>query len=153
LAGQCLPLGAGAEPQGAAGSPLAALRPFFQAVADRCREHGRAETDRLIGRHGKLLALCEPAFLGLPGQGAYPEPVELPAEAARMRLYTALAETFMAFADQERPASGGALPGLADAGPLRSQLAARRSRLLVLDDLQWADELTLGFLEFLVRTE
>jgi tetratricopeptide (TPR) repeat protein len=64
--------------------------------------------------------------VGLPGQEAYPEPAELPAEAARQRLFTYLAETFQARAQE---------------GPL----------LLVFDDLQWADELTLGFLELVLQ--
>jgi predicted ATPase len=109
------------------GEPLQPLREALQAIADRCRERGLEETERLLGLRGKVLALYEPALRGLPGQQAYPEPAELPAEAARVRLYTYLAETFAA---------------LAEAGPV----------LLILDDLQWADELTLGFLEFVLRS-
>jgi predicted ATPase len=52
---------------------------------------------------------------------------ELPADAARLRLYGCLAETLEALASEQ---------------PL----------LLGLDDLQWADELTLGFLGLLQRS-
>jgi hypothetical protein len=62
------------------------LRRPLQAIADRCREQGLAETERLLGHRCKVLALYEPSLGGLPGQERYPEPVELPAEAARSRL-------------------------------------------------------------------
>ena len=110
-----------------AGTPLQALRQPLQAVADSCREHGPAETRRLLGNRARLLARYEPSLAGLPGQETDPEPEELQGHAARLRLYTGLADTFGA-------------------------LAAQRPVLLVLDDLQWADELTLGFLGMLVRS-
>jgi predicted ATPase len=120
LSGECLS-------EGESG-PLHPLRRPLQAIADRCRGRGLKETERLLGRHGKLLAPYEPALEGLPGQEAHPEPAELPAEAARLRLYEALVHTFSA---------------LAQDGPL----------LLLLDDLHWADGLTLGWLEHLADTQ
>src|SRR5262249_52466098 len=90
LAGECLPF---------AGAPLEALRKPLQAIADRCRERGEAETERVLGRRGKLLSLYEPALADLPGQEKHPEPAELPAEAARLRLFGFLAETFAALAE------------------------------------------------------
>jgi tetratricopeptide (TPR) repeat protein len=103
------------------GGALHALAAPLQAVADRCRAEGPEETRRLLGGRGKLLARYEPALASLPGQETEPEPPELPLEAARALVSHELCTTFEAFcADQ----------------PL----------LLVLDDLQWADELTLAFL-------
>jgi serine/threonine protein kinase/predicted ATPase len=115
----------GAGEQQEAGA-LEALRPALQRVADRCRERGVETTERLLGRRGKVLALYEPALAGLPGQQRHPEPAELPPEAARARLLADVVETLGALADE-------------------------RGLLLVLDDLQWADELTLGVLELLGR--
>jgi serine/threonine protein kinase len=128
LSGECAPVEAADE--GAAARSGGALQPMLktlQFIADRCREKGLECTERLLGRRGKVLALYEPALRSLPGQERYPEPAELPAEAARMRLFSSLAETLSALSEEQ---------------PL----------LLVLDDLQWADELTLGFLGFLART-
>jgi serine/threonine protein kinase/tetratricopeptide (TPR) repeat protein len=115
----------------AAAGPLEALRKPLQVIADRCRERGEAETERLLGRRGKVLCPYEPSLSGLPGQAAYPEPAELSGDAARLRLFADLAETLAALA--------GA--GATQEPPL----------LLVLDDLQWADELTSSFLDYLLH--
>jgi tetratricopeptide (TPR) repeat protein len=125
LAGECSPQ-APRDSSVTGGAPLAALRRPLQTIADRCRERGQVETDRLLGARGKLLALYEPALTNLPGQEAYPAPVELMAGAARLRLNAYLAETFGA-------------------------LAASRPVVMILDDLQGADELTLDFLAHLLR--
>src|SRR5262249_23005028 len=79
-----------------------------------------------LGRRGPVLALYEPALASLPGQERHDAPAELPADAARLRLFVDLAETLTAYAEEV---------------PL----------VLMLDDLQWADELTLGFLEYARR--
>src|SRR5262249_48541353 len=53
---------------------------------------------------------------------------ELPQKAAQQRLYSYLGETLLAF-------------------------CAKKPLLLILDDLQWADELSLGFLRVFLRIE
>ncbi len=112
VTGECAPLPA----------PLHPFHPLLLAVADRCREHGASETDRLLGPRGKVLAVYEPTLAQLPGQDAQPEPPPLPPQQARARVLTSLRDTLFA---------------LARAQPL----------LLVLDDLQWADELSLSALQ------
>jgi predicted ATPase/tRNA A-37 threonylcarbamoyl transferase component Bud32 len=135
LVGECFGGAAEAGP-GGSGAPLQALSRPLQQVADECRARGRAETQRLLGTRGPLISAYEPALAGLPGQEDSPQAAELPAEAARLRLFRALTETFAALA---------ASPA-ADAGR-QSRPAA--PLLLILDDLQWADDLTAGWLAFL----
>ncbi len=108
------------------GSPLESLRGPLQAIADHCRQNGEEETTRVLGPRGPVLATYEPALVGLPGQSRFPAPPEVPAEAARFRLLTSLTEVMAAMAE-------------------------RGKTLLVLDDLQWADELTLDWLAFLAQ--
>ncbi|MFC1852055.1 tetratricopeptide repeat protein [candidate division CSSED10-310 bacterium] len=104
--------------------PLEALRKPLQAIADFCREKGTPETDRIFGERGKVLAIFESSLRGLPGQEVYPDPTPLTADAARQRLYRYLTRTFEIMA-QEQPV------------------------ILIIDDLQWADNLTLGYLEYI----
>ncbi|MCC6554693.1 MAG: AAA family ATPase, partial [Polyangiaceae bacterium] len=125
VTGECQPV-ATAEAAGSdvRGAPLHPFRRLLQAIADRCREGGRGAADRILGPRGKILAAYEPTLRHLPGQDAYPDPPDVPAQAARRRILAAL---------------GGALAALAEERPL----------LFVIDDLQWADELSLDFLRSL----
>ncbi|QSQ18991.1 AAA family ATPase [Pyxidicoccus parkwayensis] len=125
--GQC----AAVSTEGEAGMPAAPLHPFrplLRMIADRCREGGGALAERMLGPHGRLLALFEPSLAELPGVAEQPEPPALPSEAARRRVLDVLAQTLLAFAQVH---------------PL----------LLVLDDLQWADELSLDVLKALAAKE
>ncbi|WNG21463.1 serine/threonine-protein kinase PknK [Cystobacter fuscus] len=124
VTGGCLPLSGGAGGESRHGEPLHAFKPVLQAIADECRQRGLHETEHLLGERGKVLALYEPSLAELPGQDAWAEPPRLPPQAARERLMRCLAETLAAFCEKE---------------PV----------LLVMDDLQWADELSLGALDFL----
>jgi eukaryotic-like serine/threonine-protein kinase len=108
--------------------PLEPLRKPLQAVADRCRELGSAETERVVGDRAAGLAQYEPSLAQLPGSPSAQPPAELSPDAARERLFRYLAGTFGA-------------------------LARQRPLLLIVDDLQWAGDLTLGFLTSLLRAE
>jgi serine/threonine protein kinase len=122
---ECIPLGAsGLRADADVRAP--ALHPFrslLASVADRCRNEGAEETARLLGPKGKVLVPYEPYLDELPGQQQLlPPPTLTNPEAARARTFASLQEVLFAFAEDD---------------PL----------LLIIDDLQWADEMTLGFLQ------
>lgn len=121
ITGECEPVAVGG---GVHAAPLHPLRPLLRAIADRCREGGRAEADRLLGPDGGLLAAYEPALAGFAGTFDRLGPN---ATGARYRVLSLLRDVASAFTTSE---------------PL----------LLVLDDLQWADELTLAFLRSLTAS-
>ncbi len=117
---ECLPVVGGVRGQSRA-APLAPLKPFLQAIADRCLEHGALETDRLLGERGRVLATYQPALGRLPGVASELAPAALTVEGTRARLFQYLRETM-------------------------SSAATNPPLVLLIDDIQWADELTLRFL-------
>ncbi|CAN97295.1 Protein kinase [Sorangium cellulosum So ce56] len=112
---------------GGAASPLDPLRPVLTEVAYRARQGGSAEADRLLGSRGGVLAAYESSLLGLPGQERQRPPPTLPPEEARARVLASLRDTIWA-------------------------LSERSPLVLALDDLQWADELSLSLLDALVKS-
>ncbi len=105
-------------------APLAPLQPLLRAVADRCRTGGADATARLLGARLAVLKSIEPTLAHLPGAERWPEPAPLPPEAAKHRVLSAMADT---------------LKALADDAPV----------LLLVDDLHWADNLTLDLVSYL----
>ena len=105
----------------AAAAPIEPLLPLLECVADLCTERGAEATRRLLGDRGPILATFEPSLGAVPGADSWLAPARLEPSAARRRLFDALLETVRA-------------------------LSAEQRLLLILDDLQWADELTLAFL-------
>jgi tetratricopeptide (TPR) repeat protein len=109
------------ECQPIGGGVLHPLVPLLGRIIDRAVEGGPAMAASLFGHRARVLAAVEPGMSRVAGFAGSPEPDDLPPDAARARLLADLRETVSAFTE-ERPV------------------------LLVLDDLQWADELTLQFL-------
>lgn len=106
--------------------PFSAMQMFFQTLADRCREQGEEFTDQLLGPRGKILSPFHPSFNDLPGQKKYDSPVAIPPPAAKLRMFNVVVETLTAFTGGERTC-------------------------FMIDDIQWADRLTLEFIEYLLR--
>lgn len=103
-------------------APFQALAGALRAVADHCRAQGPTETARVLGPRGSLLAQYAPYLAELDGFEPVPVPSLDSHEAARQRIYAWFGQTLSAMAEQE---------------PL----------LILIDDCQWADELSLGFLD------
>jgi predicted ATPase len=120
VTGECQPVAAVSPGEGARGEPLHPFRNFLLAVADACRAGGPKLTERLLTRRGAVLAPYEPTLAAVLGPDqSIPE--REPPERARARVFWALEGLLAAFSEEQ---------------PL----------LLLLDDLQWADSLSLEFL-------
>ena len=104
--------------------PLAPLRPCLLHLADLCRTSGVGHFEGLQARHLLVLAAIEPALGELPEVSVLSDAQTLLVEAVRHRVLTAAVEAIVA-------------------------LSKRAPLLLVFDDLQWADELTLDLLSYL----
>ena len=126
ITGECAPIGATQLEEGARREALHPFRNFLVAVADACRGGGSSVTARLLGQHGRVLAPYEPALASVLASDV--EPLEpLAPERARSRVFTALHGVISAF-------------------------AAEQPLLLLIDDLQWADSLSLEFLALFANT-
>ncbi len=102
-------------------APLVAFRPLLQAIADRCVSDGPAFTRDLLGPNGRVLGAYEPALEQAAAQAGLAAPPDVPADAARDRLVTTLTRVIARYVDQ-------------------------RPLLLVFEDLQWADALSMHIL-------
>ncbi|WP_437765334.1 protein kinase [Sorangium sp. So ce281] len=125
FSGVCIAPGAGeAGATAAMAAPLQPLRTTLLAAIDQARA-SETDADRLFGGRREVLAAYVPELRAL---GSPSEPAPLPPSQARKRVVSALRETLRA---------------LAEARPL----------CLLLDDLQWADDLTLALLDAFARAE
>jgi serine/threonine protein kinase/tetratricopeptide (TPR) repeat protein len=119
LTGDCVPSVAVEQGQGSAA--FGPFRAMLERIADRCHEKGQRETDRLFGQRGSLLAPYAPG-LGRQLNIAHDRPADLSRDDVRSKVFDAFAGLFRA-------------------------VAAQRGALLILDDVQWADEHTLAFIQ------
>jgi serine/threonine protein kinase/tetratricopeptide (TPR) repeat protein len=129
ITGECLPLVLTADAPADAGSwPLQGFRRFFEGLRERCHEHGQTEIDQLFGERLPVLASSLPVLRHLLADaGSLEAPPPLPAAAARERIVTAVVDTLVSY-------------------------ASRGPTLVAIDDLHWADDLTLAVLERLDET-
>jgi hypothetical protein len=125
--GDCTPTAASEGDHGPRDAPLHPLTPLLRAMADLCRHEGTGTTLGLLGTGARILAPFEPSLTTVPGFDTLPEPSPLSGEAASARTISHLQEALRAF-------------------------VRRAPLLLVLDDLQWADEMTLSTLRAFTST-
>ena len=109
-------------------APLFTLRPLLTHMADRCRTEGPETGARILGPRLAVLSPYEPALARLAPPSPEAPPAELPPDEARVRLFVSLLDSLVAMAGSD-------------------------PYLLILDDLQWADELSLSFLSFALASE
>jgi len=107
--------------------PLSIFSKFFVHLLDRCREKGETETERLLGEKAHIFHLYDTEFTTLPGYEKQAKPALLQGPAAQQRLFHYLFEVV-------------------------SMLAAEQPLLFIFDDVQWADELSLGALLQIYRS-
>ncbi|MFM7203593.1 MAG: serine/threonine-protein kinase PknK [Myxococcota bacterium] len=122
LPGYCLPLGAEQPKTRALAMPLYPLKHPMGLLVDRCLERGIGYTQRLFGNRAPVLLPCFPELANLPGAALFSSPPPLSPEEERRRLLLATMS-------------------------LLEQLPQEQPVVMLLDDLQWADELTLELLE------
>ncbi len=108
---------------GRGSAPLSAFRPFLAWTADQCREDPERFEEDLVAPFGHVLARYEPSFEGLLTPSV---------RARRETTQRAVIESIRK-----------ALEVCASGAPLA----------LVLDDLQWADELSLAIIESLSHAD
>ena len=111
---------------GGVGPPLQALRPVLRTIAEWCHERGPDFTRRLLDPHGALLSAYEPALLHVPGFDDLPVHAAPDGEEGRKQVFRSITALLVA-ASRERPV------------------------VLAVDDVQWADDLTVGALTWLSR--
>ena len=115
----------GAPPESAAASSGAGhLQPIFEEILDRCRAGGESTAQRILQDRAPILRAMIP---GLAPYGLEETIPDLGSWDSRLRLLRAVFETLAA-------------------------LSREKPHLLILDDLQWADELSLSFLHYLLNS-
>lgn len=125
VATECTPPeGTGRDPQGAAFAPL---RPLLRLCADHLRARATSPSGHALQARIPILAQYDPTVAEICASiGISTTIVALPPAAARERAVHAIRESLLE---------------IADACPL----------MLIVDDLQWADELTLALLDSLAE--
>ncbi|HEX7500638.1 MAG TPA: protein kinase [Polyangia bacterium] len=127
ITGECLPVGSAGGDR-ALSAPLHPIRRLLTAVADFCRAASGETAKKLLYGRARLLSPYERSLADLAEQMGEAEPLPLPHDAARARMLSTLAALVLDYA-RERPL------------------------FFVVDDLQWADELSLDLLSLMTAQD
>jgi serine/threonine protein kinase/tetratricopeptide (TPR) repeat protein len=125
VVGECRSVSAGTGTQELHPGQLYPFRSLLQVAADRCRERGSGYVEGAVGDAITDLAAFEPALLPFANPDSSPLNA-LPPEAKQLRIAGALTE-------------------------IAAWCAADGPLLIILDDLHWADELSVACLEALTE--
>jgi tetratricopeptide (TPR) repeat protein len=128
ITGECLPLGTAEGGHRALSAPLHPVRRLLTGIADYCRNVDPAIAKKLLAGRARLLAPHERLLEDLAEQLQEEVPSPLPDDAARTRMLSALASLVLDYA-RERPLC------------------------FIIDDLQWADELSLDLLSSIAASD
>ena len=104
------------------GLPLQPLRPLLTAIVDFCGDGGAVRAERMFGADARVIAAQVSTLGSLAGLESIPVSPGLSAEEGHRRLVESLLRVLSAFASEGSPL------------------------LWILDDIQWADELSLNLL-------
>lgn len=116
----------GGEPHSIDAVALHAFQPLLRAVADHCVGADEGTAERILGTSAAELAPYEPTLAPFAHVGApAPRTADL-GSTARDRLFSSLRRVLASY-------------------------AAERPTVFIIDDMQWADELSLAFLQSLTR--
>jgi aminoglycoside phosphotransferase (APT) family kinase protein len=127
ITGECRPLDCGTSRRDAMlAAPLDPFRPLLQALADESRTAGAAAAEALLGSDAGILSIYEPSLGERRSASALDDLAQLSPQEARHRVTAAVARAVV-------------------------ELSKRRPLFLALDDLQWADDLTVETLAVLIR--
>lgn len=117
----CTPVSSRAETGEIHGAPLHAFATLLQTIADACVSEGAERAAYLLGRHGAVLGAYESSIHEAAEAIGLPRPAPLPPDANQEFVLSTFAEVLARFVEH-------------------------RQLLLVIDDLQWADDLSLKLL-------
>jgi serine/threonine protein kinase/tetratricopeptide (TPR) repeat protein len=122
---ECQPVGDSQSGDAQAAIPLQPFVPVLEHIADRCTAGGAAVSERILGKRRAILTPYCSALL--EGDGPAPgTTIRMPDVLGRQQVFEALAATLAA-------------------------LARERPLVLIVDDLQWSDDLSLRFIQSLSK--
>jgi eukaryotic-like serine/threonine-protein kinase len=119
IAGECIAINPGASGAQARAAPLHAFAPLLRFIALRCMQDDSQVPRAVFEESARALAAYEPSLAELPSSRRSPAPSQLSGDAERERAIGAICSALQA-------------------------LGRERRILIAIDDLQWADDLTLA---------